>query len=236
MSRNFRFKQFEIEQQVCAMKVSTDGVLLGAWTHLDGSEHRILDIGTGTGLVALMLAQRSERWQPKVDAVEIDPQSAAEAAQNAARSPWAARVEVTTADVTCFDAAPYDLIVSNPPYYDSSLLSPDGLRTTARHTVALTFDRLFASVGRLLADRGRFALIVPTDIFPKMVVSASAVGLFVVRETAVSTRTGMAPKRTLAEFARRAARVEKNTFSVHDEGGGYTDSYCRLTADFYLDF
>ncbi|MFR0763893.1 MAG: tRNA1(Val) (adenine(37)-N6)-methyltransferase [Alistipes communis] len=149
----FRFKRFTIEQDACPMKVGTDGVLLGAWVALGAADRLLLDVGTGTGVIALMLAQRSPA--AGVTALDIDAACAEQARANADRSPWGGRVTTCCAPVQEYrPEEPFDLVVSNPPYYDRSLLPPDAGRTTARHTVALTHGELIAAACRLLAPEG----------------------------------------------------------------------------------
>ena len=140
----FRFKQFAVRQDRCPMKVGTDGVLLGAWAEVRPGDRRMLDVGTGTGLIALMLAQRSAAW---ITAVDIDVECATQAAENFAASPWADRLDAVSVAVQRYDPVEkFDLIVSNPPYYVDSLLSPDEGRNTARHAAGLPFGELAAAV------------------------------------------------------------------------------------------
>ena len=142
----FRFKQFAVRQDRCPMKVGTDGVLLGAWAEVRPGDRRMLDVGTGTGLIALMLAQRSAAW---ITAVDIDVECATQAAENFAASPWADRLDAVSVAVQRYDPVEkFDLIVSNPPYYVDSLLSPDEGRNTARHAAGLPFGELAAAVVR----------------------------------------------------------------------------------------
>jgi len=149
----FRFKQFAVRQDRCPMKVGTDGVLLGAWAEVRPGDRRMLDVGTGTGLIALMLAQRSAAW---ITAVDIDVECATQAAENFAASPWADRLDAVSVAVQRYDPVEkFDLIVSNPPYYVDSLLSPDEGRNTARHAAGLPFGELAAAVVRLLSPGGR---------------------------------------------------------------------------------
>ena len=220
------------------MKVGTDGVLLGAWTPLRAEDHRILDIGTGTGVIALMLAQR------KADATltGIDLMPVAEAEGNARRSPWSDRIAFEQTAVQ--DYAPeqgFDLIVSNPPFFTSSLLCPDAGRTTARHAVTLTFRDLCRSVERLLNPEGHFAVVLPTaegDAFRR----EALLHLHLVRSVAVRTTPRRAPKRVLMEFIRYDATHAMPPTQYEDLSIGtgaheeYTDEYRALTCDFYLKF
>ena len=149
----FRFKQFTIHQDACAMKVGTDGVLLGVLADVTAATH-LLDIGTGTGLVALMLAQRNPSMS--IDAIEIDSKAAKQAAENVAQSPWP-QIRVHCAALQTYTAnQPYNLIVSNPPYFVNSLKAPKAARTTARHTDSLSFNELVEGVDRLLSPAGHW--------------------------------------------------------------------------------
>ena len=229
----FRFKQFAVEQDDVAMKVGTDGVLLGAWAVCDGAK-RILDIGTGTGVISLMLAQRNS--EAEVHAVEIDETATQRARSNFDLSPWAERLEVECCAVQEFSSdEKFDLIISNPPYFVDSLLPPDAKRSTARHTHDLSFEELDNAVCRLLADEGRFALILPITEFEKYLTITQ---LHLVRHCDVYPKVGAAIKRVMAEFALHAtAEVKHETITIEqDKRGDYTDEYRALTKDFYLKF
>ena len=230
----FRFKQFEVHQQRSAMKVGTDGVLIGAWASVMEQTQRILDIGTGTGLIALMLAQRS--GQAQVVGVEIDAESAEQARENVARSPWSERMEIVCAPVQEFSAdEKFDLIVSNPPYFVDSQKCPDEGRTTARHTDSLSFTELMRSVSRLLAPDGRFAVIIPVEA-AMSVIAAGA--LHLVRRCDVHTKPTGQPKRVMLEFSPRfEGAALRETLTIGDgTAGGYSPEYKALTRDFYLKF
>lgn len=218
------------------MKVGTDGVLLGAWVRLGEEDRRILDIGTGTGVIAIMLAQRAS--EAKICGVDIE--SVEEAAANVARSPWADRIAMVQSPIQLYEADRFDLIVTNPPYFIQSLLSPDAGRTTARHTVALPFDELRDAMDRLLTDDGRIALILPCDEALRF--EEVCRGLFgVVRRTAVRTTPRHPAKRMLLEM-RRCAKLsgaeEERTELMIGTGKPeeYTPEYRALTGDFYLKF
>ena len=229
----FRFKQFAVEQDDVAMKVGTDGVLLGAWVDCEGAKH-ILDIGTGTGVIALQMAQRNQ--QAKVQAVEIDSTAALRARANFDASPWAERLEVEKTAVQEFaPAEKFDLIVSNPPYFVDSLLPPDAKRSTARHTHDLTFEELDEAVARLLAEGGRFALILPVAEFEKYLTITQ---LNIVRRCDVHPIEGGAVKRIMAEFAKqKPTTIAYETIAIEKgRRGDYTDDYRALTKDFYLKF
>ena len=229
----FRFKQFAVEQEDVAMKVGTDGVLLGAWANT-GNAKRILDIGTGTGVIALQMAQRNPVAQ--IHAVEIDETAAKRARANFDLSPWAERMTVEQTAVQEFEPSEkFDLIVSNPPYFIDSLLPPDAKRSTARHTHDLTFDELDSAVCRLLADDGRFALILPATEFEKYL---SLTQLHLMRRCNVCPIEGGAVKRVMGELAKRKPNAIKHETIAIERGkrGDYTDDYRALTKDFYLKF
>ena len=229
----FRFKQFAVEQDDVAMKVGTDGVLLGAWANCNNAK-RILDIGTGTGVISLMLAQRNT--EANIYAVEIDETATRRARSNFDMSPWAERLTVDNCAVQ--EYAPcekFDLIVSNPPYFVDSLQCPDSKRTTARHTQDLTFEELDKAVCRLLTDDGRFALILPTAEFERY---CAITKLRIVRQCDVFPKIGVAVKRVMAEFAKHETENLQREDITIEKGarGEYTDEYRALTKDFYLKF
>ena len=163
----FQFRQFTVRQSRCAMKVGTDGTLLGAWATVPPKPCRVLDIGTGTGLVALMLAQRFP--QASVTALDIDSEAVLQARENVQSSPFADRIEVIQADAADFDAKePFDVVVSNPPYFEQSLECPDQQRTLARHAASLTYTQLTRTAFRLLGDEGTFSVVIPVDCRSRM--------------------------------------------------------------------
>lgn len=231
----FRFKQFTIRQDRTPMKVGTDGVLLGAWVRLQGDEQRLLDIGTGTGVIALMLAQRTA----KAHITAIDVESVEEAQQNASATPWAHRITIEQCAVQHFEAEAFDVIVSNPPFFVDSLQCPDAGRTQARHTVSLRFEELCEAVCRLLATEGRFALILPTLEAARFEQIAEG-RLTTVRRTEVRTTPRHAPKRCLLEMMHTAAAVVIEPTDELTIGTGqheeYSAQYRALTHDFYLKF
>lgn len=238
----FRFKRFSIRQDRTAMKVGTDGVLLGAWVSLRGCERRVLDIGTGTGVIALMVAQRSEDSgvvDVVVDAVEIDESSVQQARQNIADSPWADRVELHHVDIQSFEASDrYDLIVTNPPFFVDSLKCPDQSRMKARHTTDLPFRDLVASVVRLLNVGGRFALILP--VAESQLFDNEAKGsLSLVRRCHLYSRADLPVRRYLSEYVLGDVGLEVTPEELTIEVGehnNFTEEYRKITSDFYLKF
>lgn len=232
---SFKFKQFAVSQSRAAMKVGTDGVLLGAWAGVAATDRRILDIGTGTGVIALMMAQRNE--SARITAVDIDAPSAADARDNAASSPWSDRVEVVCCDVAEYRPAEgFDLILSNPPYFSESLLPPDRSRAAARHTDSLSFAALADSVRRLLNRGGRFALILPTAEALRFRTLAVERGLYPQRVAEVWSTPRSGAIRLLAEYAAEPLPEPPLPERIVIDDGGFTQQYRLLTKDFYLKF
>ena len=217
------------------MKVGTDGVLLGAWAALDAADRRVLDVGTGTGVIALMLAQRAPA--ARITALDIDAACAEQARGNADRSPWAERVETLCMPVQEYrPEEPFDLVVSNPPYYDRSLLPPDAGRTTARHTVALSYGELIAAVCRLLTPEGRFAVILPAaESLHFREQTHGRLALPRLTDVWSTPRSGV--KRCLMEFVRGgAAALHSDRLVIEEAPARFTEEYRRLTGNFYLKF
>ena len=228
----FSFKQFTVYHDRCAMKVGTDGVLLGAWTDLSQSHH-ILDIGTGTGLIALMMAQRSPEAQ--ITAIDLDAEAVSQAQENIQHSPWKDRVEAVLQDVCTYSSdEKFDTIVSNPPYFIDSLKCPDNQRNTARHTDTLDAQRLLEKVAELLTPEGRFSIILPADQTDDLFRIAEAQGLHPTRWTKVITRPGLPPKRSLIEFQKKALPIQTNELVIELERHMYSKEYIELTREYYL--
>ncbi len=266
----FRFKQFTVWHDRCAMKVGTDGVLLGAWagqglrgkippsgpetsktspgTSSDAGPEAfprtILDIGTGSGLVALMLAQRFPGAQ--VTGIDIDEAAIAQARENFAGSPWPDRLRAvrqslqefcrSTVTGTAGGSFPrFDLIVSNPPFYDTTLTSPDPLRTAARHTGGLTHEELLLLSAGLLSDTGVFSLIVPSESEKSILRLADRSRLHLHRLTRVYSKPSSRPRRILASFGRQQLpQPLEDSLTLTDTDGTRSPEHIRLTQDFYL--
>lgn len=227
----FQFKQFTVWHDKCAMKVGTDGVLLGAWTPVLDSR-RILDIGTGTGLVALMLAQRS---RAAVVALEIDPLAAMQATENIARSPWPNRVEVIVADFKHYKSdTTFDVIVSNPPYFVDSMKCPDSQRNVARHNNELTYNDLLQGVSTLLSSTGAFTLVIPMDVADRVKEIAEGYHLFPAHQLCVITKPGGSPKRTLITFTFSSQECQTEELLTEVSRHQYSDAYIALTKEYYL--
>ena len=230
---HFDFKQFRIYHDRCAMKVGTDGVLLGAWSPV-GEVKNILDIGTGSGLVALMLAQRSEA---NVIGIELDEDAANQAETNAQASPFSTRIKIIQSDIAqYFPEEKFDLIVSNPPFFNEALISPDKQRTQARHTNTLPFEVLIDSAYRLLETDGYFSVILPTseaDVFTNICIVKHFTPIHI---TSIQTTPKKAPKRKLLCFKKGVHQLPLHTdtliLSMGD--GKRSEAYQELTKDFYL--
>ena len=230
----FKFKQFTVWHDKCAMKVNTDGALLGAWVSVREA-NRILDVGTGTGLVALMLAQRAPA-DSSVTALEIDADAVEQARENVYRSPWRERVNVLRMDFREYvDTEKFDVIVSNPPYFEGSLICPNQQRTVARHNTSLTHEELLAGVSSLLTEKGEFTVIIPTDIVKAFVITAQKYYLYPRKQLSVITnKTSLKPKRTLICFSFDKKECFKEELLIEVAPKRYSEEYVRLMRDYYL--
>lgn len=218
----FQFKRFVVEQDLCAMKVGMDGVLLGAWA-LGGK--RILDVGTGTGLIALMMAQRYQ--ESVITAIDIDEGAVRQAKVNVERSPFSYQIIIKQEAVQEHEGV-YDSIVSNPPYFIDSLNAPDQQRNIARHTDTLSYAELMQAAYRLLADDGEFSVIVPFDYKRRMEDEATFVGFFPHQVVGVRTVERKPLKRYLLSFVKHPIVCDHSIITIDDE------EYKTLTGDFYL--
>jgi tRNA1Val (adenine37-N6)-methyltransferase len=229
----FQFKQFVVNQEDCAMKVGTDGVLLGAW--FDFKENgSVLDIGTGTGLIALMAAQRGA---DSVVAVEIDEKAARQAAENVASSKWKDIVTVVHSDIACFsDDKRFDAVVCNPPFFRDSLRSPDSVRSQARHNDTLSYEKLAEVVNCLLYDSGLFSLVLPYDMADTFISVAAKNGLYLCKRTNVVTRKGNLPKRVLLSLCKQVKVCVTDELVMFDELNNETSEYISIVRDFYLKY
>jgi len=216
------------------MKVGTDGTLLGAWATLDHPDGRILDIGTGTGLIALMMAQRFP--QAQVTAIDIDEGAVGQASDNVRQSPFAERIQVCQADVNSFESAEkYDAIVCNPPYFNNALTCPDNQRTQARHTLSLSYRQLMVAAHRLLHHEGVFSVIIPSDFFRQLESEAHLAGFFLSRVYGVHTIEGKSVKRYLIELRKHPQKEVINEDVLIEESPNVRSEWYReLTKDFYI--
>lgn len=234
MSSNayFRFKHFCIRHDRCAMKVGTDGVLLGAWGCVDGSH--ILDIGTGTGLIALMVAQRNPK--ARVLGIDIDEASVVQARENVAEGPFAGRVCIELQDVLAFQPdAPFDAILCNPPFFTEDTLPDDASRALARNNRNLPFAELTKQVAALLSATGQFSLIIPIGHMQELISLCLVEGLHLNRRCVVRTKVTKPPRRVMLGFSANASpTTEEQDLCLMADDGSRSDAYQALTDDFYL--
>lgn len=232
----FTFKNFEVLQDKCAMKVGTDSVLLGAWCPLDNKPHTVLDIGAGTGILSLMLAQRSDAYQ--IDAIEIDENAYEQCVSNFENSPWADRLFCFHAGLDEFVDEPedeYDIIISNPPFYSEDYKTADAQRDLARFQEAMPFEDLVEAADLLLSENGIFAVIIPFKEEERFMDLCAEVELFPIKVTRVKGSPTTPIVRSLLAFKRYELSVlEADELVVEITRHEYTDEYIELTKDFYL--
>lgn len=231
----FTFKQFFIAHDRCAMKVGTDGILLGAWTPVSCAT-RILDIGSGSGLLALMLAQRSEP-HVRIDAVELDKAASQQAKENVAASPWADNVTVYTEDIIGFAetrSADYSLIVSNPPYFPPGIACGSAEREQARYTTLLTHDALLRCAHQLLMPDGLFCVVLPVQVAGKFIPLAQQHNWYVHQQVGVSELEDKPAHRVLLALSRQERECVNASLVIRDGEGRYSTAFQQLTKDFYL--
>ena len=235
----FQFKQFTLHQNEQVFKLSTDSVLLGAWVQAIDRPMRILDIGTGTGILALMMAQRFA--QAEIEAVEMDDASVRCAAQNFERSPWNNRLHLHHLPLQTFakhfSASPYDLIVCNPPYFQNQYLPKSHQKQQFKHTVSLSYEVLFYVVNTLLAHNGTFALVIPSEMYSVVVFNAQMQNLHLWRKLSIRVRPHQQAKRVVLQFSKSSdIKLEEADLVIYDQRQGtqYSADYIALTRDFYL--
>lgn len=261
----FRFKYFNVVNERSAMKVNTDGVLLGAAMTILPADRRLLDIGTGTGTIALMAAQRAlgipgqagddetkagvgevrsgddevrAGGDVVIDAIDIDEPSASEAAANFCESPWAEHLrahDLSLQDFASKESCKYDLIFSNPPYFEDSCIAPDERKSTARHTsVGLSYRDIFEFASERLTENGRVSLVLPADQEAALCRYARMCGLHLFRIMRIRTVERKAPIRIITEFSRQRCQTPADEMLTIMNEGKYTQEYLSLTKDFYL--
>ena len=229
----FKFKQFIVFQDKCAMKVGTDGVLLGAWASAN-NPNNILDIGTGTGLISLMLAQR---YKANITAIDIDRDSFLQSTENLRNSPWADKLnslQISLQEFAKTCNTKFDLIVSNPPYFDNSLKSIDDKRTKARHTDTLSFSDLVTNAKKLLDKDGIFSVIIPSETEILFCNIAKNNNLFCIKKTYIKPTPNKPAKRILLQFSMIETKLIISELIVEITRHNYTVDYINLTKDFYL--
>lgn len=216
------------------MKVNTDGVLLGAWTEISRAD-RILDIGTGTGVIALMLAQRNPK--ATITAIDIDQDAYLQASENTMASPWSDRVTVQHVSLQeMIGDTLYDLIVSNPPYFINDYISDDAQRNVARHGSSLPYADLINGIARLLSPDGQASIILPYFNVEQFLVMAAEKGLYLSQRTDVVAVRDREPYVSMLALSRPYAIPGRNSITIQEASGTFTDEYRRLTQDFYLKF
>ncbi len=231
----FKFKQFTINQDKCAMKIGTDAVLLGAWASLKKNPFSILDIGSGTGILGLMLAQRSNA--EIINAIEIDDNAYEQCVENFENSSWSDRLFCYHASLEEFVYEienEYDLIISNPPFYSDEFKTKNKQRDLARFSDALPFNHLLESVSKLLSNEGVFSVIIPFKEEVKFIELASKVALFPNRILHVRGNLSSEIKRSLIEFSFNESEIKRTTLIIETQRHQYTEDYINLTKDFYL--
>ncbi|EMA3642100.1 tRNA1(Val) (adenine(37)-N6)-methyltransferase [Providencia stuartii] len=233
----FTFKQFFVGHDRCAMKVGTDGVLLGAWAPVQQAK-KALDIGSGSGLIALMLAQRNQ--QMTVDAVELDKAAAQQAQENFAESKWGERLQIFEQDITQFSVSrqkAYDLIVSNPPYFEPSVSCSSEQREQARYTATLTHQALLDSAMDCLTTDGLFCLVLPYDVGEKVELMAHRNGWFTAYRVNIRDKATTPFHRMLLGLKRELVEPEISTLVLKEADNNiYTEDFQRLIRDFYLKY
>lgn len=231
----FKFKQFTINQDQCAMKIGTDGVLLGAWTSVKSNPFSILDIGSGTGVLSLMLAQRCHAQL--IDAIEIDDSAYEQCVDNFEQSPWGDRLFCYHASLEEFVddiEDKYDVIISNPPFYSEDYKTNNAQRDLARFSDAMPFDHLIDSASKLLSKNGAFSVVIPFKEEASFIQLASKVNLYLNRVLHVRGNPTSGIKRSLLEFSFREIDITTNELIIEIERHQYTQDYISLTKNFYL--
>lgn len=234
-SDGFTFKQFFVAHDRCAMKVGTDGVLLGAWAPVAGVR-RILDIGTGSGLIALMLAQRTAQ-NVLIDAIELDAPAAVQAQENAAASPWTERINVCRGDILQWakhSTHRYSLIVSNPPYFAAGVACLTPEREAARYTSDLTHEALLKCAEELIAEDGYFAVILPEPAGNALVALSQHRGWHLHLRTDISDNEQRPPNRVMLAFSPQPGELFIDHMTIRGPDQRYSEAHCSLTRDFYL--
>lgn len=231
----FQFKEFQVNQDQCAMKIGTDAVLLGAWTSVKQNPFAILDIGAGTGVLSLILAQRSQA--EVIDAIEIDDPAYEQCVDNFENAPWADRLFCYHASLEEFTEEiedKYDLIISNPPFYSEDFKTENTQRDLARFSDAMPFHHLIESAFSLLSEDGIFSVIIPFKEEADIIELASKVHLFPNRILHVKGSPSSEIKRSLLEFSFRESEIKKEELIIETSRHQYTEDYIKLTKDFYL--
>jgi tRNA1Val (adenine37-N6)-methyltransferase len=232
----FSFKQFTVHQDACAMKVTTDAALFGAWCAAEIAAHhrgnkRLLDIGTGTGLLSLMIAQQSDAV---IDAVEIDALAARQAAGNVQDSPYAGNITVVQNDITAFEESGYDIIVSNPPFYEGELEGPNDTQNKAHHGSGLKWKSLFPTIRKKLASNGFFFLLLPYKRINEIEPLMQQNGLFADKMVFVKQTIAHTPFRIMISGSPVLRKTNMFEIAIRDGANGYTTAFTQLLQPYYL--
>lgn len=228
----FHFKQFDVSHGQSAQKVTTDSVLLGSWFEVGRASGRVLDVGTGSGLLALMVAQRWEN--ALVTAIELDNESAEECRLNFANSPWASRLKLVEGDFVDWSTEQrFDLIISNPPYFNEDTLSNSQQRNVARHETSLNVDSLLRKGSSLLASGGSIVVVCPWKERSRLLSDSEILGFGKIRECKVITVEGREPALGLFQIWAKGDGRSSETITIRDTSNNYTQEYKELTNDFY---
>ncbi len=243
-SKKFDFKQFSVHHDRCAMKVGFDSVLFGAWAAQNIAADRVLDIGSGTGLLSLIYAQFNPK--ARITGVEIDKIACQQARENVAASPWADRIQLFDSSIQAYqkqakqEQYTYDLVISNPPYFKNSLKSPNTQRTHARHTDALSYETLLHSAKNLLAPNGQIALILPSENVAHVSAICSDLQLNLLCKVSVKTVPHKPAKRSMLQFGLSKADLipiqEQELYTGDGKHYPYGEAYRELTKELYLFF
>lgn len=230
---HFHFKEFSLQHDRCSMKVGTDSVLLGSWANVMRAKN-ILDIGTGSGVIALMMAQRTSQ-DTQIDAVEISTQDAGQALDNILQSPWPGKISIENISIQAFfPNRSYDMIIANPPYFNKSKEPPDSRRRETRHTITLNYETLILSVQRLLKKDGKFNIILPYAEGNQFTKLAQESHFFCTRKYSFRTRAEKPIERWLLEFSHQEQSIDTGEVLHYAKGMTWSDLYISLTREFYL--
>lgn len=234
---SFRFKRFGVNDSDCAMKIGTDGVLLGAWCNVVKS-HKVLDVGSGSGLIALMIAQRSEAL---ITGIEIDPSATRQSTENIESSPWGDRIGIVNADFVEWASNEtnnhrFDHIVSNPPFFSNGPTAPQSARATARHDDTLGYDQLINLSKRLLTPDGKLSIISPIERKDDIIFHCELAQMHISRLTTVYSKNGGKAVRIMWEIGLEKATTTTSVINIRNSHNQYSSEYIELTKDFYLNF
>lgn len=233
--KEFQFKEFSLSDEKCGMKLCTDAVLLGAWADYSDAK-TILDIGTGSGVLALIAAQKSNA---EITAIDIDEDSVVQASENFRNSKWERRLVakwISLQEFASSSSEKFDIIICNPPYFQDSMLSPDYKKSIAKHNEALNYSSLFALSDRLLQDNGKMNVIIPTQVFDTVKESSLKEGFCIKRKLIIKPTPHKKENRLCIEFVKKRSNIKTEVLTIRDTNLNYSAKYRDLTKDFYIIF